>query len=124
MVSDAQRDIFCDAFGFADLKTDARAASNNLRVEAREWMMPIFRERLNAHLAATIVAIFEKHGLPFSPNTRPQDLLDDPHLSATGGIVPMTLPGGKQTPHAPAAADARRPAARCATQPAKAWRAQ
>ena len=79
------------------MKTDARAASNNVRVEAREWLMPILRERLAAHLAATLAAIFEKHGLPLAPITRPQDLFDDPHLAATGGLAPMTLPDGKQT---------------------------
>ena len=87
VVSDAQRDIFCDAFGFADLKTDARAASNNVRVEAREWMMPI---------------------------TRPQDLFDDPHLAAADGLAPMTLPDGKQTrtPLLPLTLDAKRPGMR------------
>ena len=112
--SDTQWDIFCDAFGFAELKTDARAASNNARVEAREWMMPILRERLAAHSAATLAAIFEKHGLPFAPITRPQDLLDYPHLTATGGLAPMTLPDGKQTrtPLLPLTLDAKRPGRR------------
>ena len=95
------------------MKTDPRAVSNNARF-AHEWMMPILRERLAAHLAATIVAIFEKHGLPFAPNTRPQDLLDDPHLSVTGGLVPITLPGGKQTraPLLPLMLDGQRPRVR------------
>ena len=95
VVSDTQWAIFCDAFRFADLKTDARAASNNARVEARAWMMPILRERLAGYSAAALGAIFEKYGLPFAPITRPQDLLDDPHLAATGGLAKMTLPDGK-----------------------------
>ena len=59
--------------------------------------MPIFRERLIGYSAAALAAIFEKHGLPFAPITRPQDLLDDPPLTATGGLAPMTLPDGKET---------------------------
>ena len=114
VVSDTQWDIFCDAFGFADLKTDPRAVSNNARVEAREWMMPILRARLAAYLAAALGAIFEKHRLPFAPITRPQDLLDDSHLIATGGLAPLTLPDGKQTrtPLLPLLLDGQRPGVR------------
>ena len=114
VVSDTQWAIFCDAFGFADLKTDPRVASNNARVEAREWMMPILRARLAEHSAATLGAIFEQHGLPFAPITRPQDLLDDPHLVATGGLAPMTLPDGKhtRTPLLPMTLDGQRPGVR------------
>jgi crotonobetainyl-CoA:carnitine CoA-transferase CaiB-like acyl-CoA transferase len=92
VVSDTQWALFCDAFGFADLKADVRLVSNNLRVQAREWLMPLLRERLAARGAAEIGAVFEVHGLPYAPITRPQDLFDDPHLAATGGLAPVTLP--------------------------------
>ena len=36
-------------------------------------------------------------GLPFAPITRPQDLFDDDHLNATGGLAPLTLPDGSAT---------------------------
>src|SRR6185312_11986588 len=94
VVSDTQWALFCDAFGFADLKADARLASNNDRVRAREWMMPLLRERLGERSAAQIRAIFERHGLPFAPITRPEDLMQDAHLLATGGLAPITLPDG------------------------------
>lgn len=97
VVSDTAWDIFCDAFGFADLKGDPRLKSNNDRVRAREWMMPLLRERLANFSAAELSAVFEKHALPFAPITRPQDLLEDPHLLATGGLAPMTLPDGRET---------------------------
>ena len=35
---------------------------------------------------------FERVGLPYAPITRPQDLFEDPHLLATGGLAPVTLP--------------------------------
>ncbi|WP_194725854.1 CaiB/BaiF CoA transferase family protein [Noviherbaspirillum malthae] len=92
VVSDTQWAIFCDAFGFADLKADPRLASNNLRVQAREWMMPLLRERLATHSAQEISRIFENNGLPYAPITKPQDLFDDPHLNATGGLADVTLP--------------------------------
>ena len=97
VVSDTAWALFCDAFGFADLKADPRLASNNDRVRAREWMMPILRERLKDHTAGELAAIFERHALPYAPITRPEDLLADPHLRATGGLAPITLPDGRQT---------------------------
>jgi crotonobetainyl-CoA:carnitine CoA-transferase CaiB-like acyl-CoA transferase len=96
-VSDTQWAVFCDAFGFADLKADPRLASNNDRVQAREWMMPILRSRLASYSAAQLTALFERHGLPFAPITRPEELFDDPHLDATGGLAPLTLPDGRET---------------------------
>ena len=97
VVSDAQWAVFCRAFGFDDLAADARLATNNDRVRAREWLMPILRERLAGHGAAELSRIFEQHGLPFAPITRPEALFDDPHLQATGGLAPLTLPDGRET---------------------------
>jgi crotonobetainyl-CoA:carnitine CoA-transferase CaiB-like acyl-CoA transferase len=113
-VSDTQWAIFCDAFGFADLKLDPRLKSNNDRVMAREWMMPILRSRLAGHAAAELSAIFEQNALPFAPITRPQDLFDDPHLNATGGLAPLTLPDGRATtvPLLPLTLGGKRPGVR------------
>jgi crotonobetainyl-CoA:carnitine CoA-transferase CaiB-like acyl-CoA transferase len=96
-VSDTQWAVFCDAFGFGDLKADPRLKSNNDRVLARDWMMPILRSRLAGHSAAELSAVFEQNGLPFAPITRPENLFDDPHLNATGGLAPLTLPDGRDT---------------------------
>ncbi len=92
VVSDTQWAIFCDAFGFTDLKSDPRLATNNDRVRARDWMMPTLRQRLTDRTAAEIGAVFEAKGLPYAPITRPHDLFDDPHLLATGGLGEVTLP--------------------------------
>jgi crotonobetainyl-CoA:carnitine CoA-transferase CaiB-like acyl-CoA transferase len=92
VVSDTQWALFCNAFGLHDLHADARLATNNLRVQARDWLLPLLRETLAPRTAAEISALFEAQGLPFAPITRPQDLFDDPHLAATGGLAPMTLP--------------------------------
>jgi crotonobetainyl-CoA:carnitine CoA-transferase CaiB-like acyl-CoA transferase len=97
VVSDAAWAVFCDLFGLADLKADARLNTNNDRVRARNWMMPLLRERLTSYSAAELSALFEANALPFAPITRPQDLLDDPHLNASGGLAPLTLPDGRET---------------------------
>jgi len=97
VVSDTQWALFCDAYDFADLKADPRLVSNNSRVVAREWLLPILRERMAGRTAAEISAVFERIGLPYAPITRPEELFDDPHLTGTGGLAPMTLPDGRRT---------------------------
>ena len=94
VVSDTQWAIFCSAFGYDDLQADARLQGNNNRVRNREWLIPLLRERLALQSAADLAALFERHGLPFAPITRPHELLEDPHLLATGGLAPITLPDG------------------------------
>jgi crotonobetainyl-CoA:carnitine CoA-transferase CaiB-like acyl-CoA transferase len=97
VVSDTQWQLFCDAFGYTDLRADSRLNSNNDRVRARGWLLPLLRERLALHTAAELSTLFEAHGLPFAPITRPEDLFEDPHLLQTGGLAPMTLPDGRTT---------------------------
>ena len=92
VVSDTQWRLFCDAFGFADLAADARLATNPERVRARDWMMPILRERLSMRDADEIAQIFERHHLPFARIARPHDLFDDPHLLASGALAEIDLP--------------------------------
>ncbi len=95
VVSDTQWAIFCDAFGFHDLKADDRLATNNQRVTAREWLMPELRERLKGRSAHEVSEIFEARGLPFAPIMAPHELLDDPHLRQTGGLADVALPDGR-----------------------------
>jgi crotonobetainyl-CoA:carnitine CoA-transferase CaiB-like acyl-CoA transferase len=63
---------------------------------------------------AELVARCEALGLPYAPIGRPRDLLTDPHLSASGGLVPVTLPDGRQVglPALPVALDGKRPGLR------------
>jgi crotonobetainyl-CoA:carnitine CoA-transferase CaiB-like acyl-CoA transferase len=95
-VSDAQWQTFCDALGFADLKADPQLATNNQRVKARPTLMPALRERLSTRRAADLAAAMEAAGLPFAPISRPEDLYDDPHLCATGGLAPIVLSDGER----------------------------
>ena len=53
-------------------------------------------QRLAAHPADALAAVFERHGLPFAPILRPEQLFDDPHLNATGGLAEITLPDGER----------------------------
>ena len=92
VVSDTQWGIFCDAFGLIELRADPRLATNNDRVRERDWLIPRLRELLAPRSARAIADIFERRGLPYAPITRPQDLFEDPHLLATGGLAEVVLP--------------------------------
>jgi crotonobetainyl-CoA:carnitine CoA-transferase CaiB-like acyl-CoA transferase len=118
VVSDAQWATFCDQFGFDDLKADAGLATNNQRVQARPRLMPLLRERLAAFTAIELAQRFERAGLPFAPIRKPEELFDDPHLNATGGLADITLPDGARagrtarTTLLPVTLDGRRPGVR------------
>jgi len=94
VVSDTQWVTFCRALGFDDLLADERLSSNNQRVQARAWLIPVIRERVQGFSRQALSAIFEQEGLPFAPITAPHDLLEDPHLNAAGGFVPVRLTDG------------------------------
>ncbi|MBL8342093.1 MAG: CoA transferase [Rubrivivax sp.] len=95
-VSDAQWKVFCDALGMPDLKADATLATNNDRVRARPQLLATLRERLAHRSAAELGAIMERAGLPYAPISKPEDLFDDPHLRATGGLADITVPDGER----------------------------
>ena len=96
VVSDGAWKQFCDSFALTELRDDPRLASNNDRVLARAWLMPLLRSTLAEFSSAHIAQIFEANGLPYAPIARPHDLLDDPHLNATGALTPMQLPDGRE----------------------------
>jgi crotonobetainyl-CoA:carnitine CoA-transferase CaiB-like acyl-CoA transferase len=93
-VSDAQWAVFCDLLGFDDLKADPALKTNNDRVRARPQLLTTLRERLAHRGAEELAGLFERAGLPYAPIRRPEDLYDDPHLLATGGLADIELPDG------------------------------
>ena len=93
-VSDAQWGVFCRVLGFGDLAADPELATNNQRVLQRATLIPTLRQRLATRSAQELTALFEQAGLPYAPIRRPEDLYDDPHLAATGGLAEITLPDG------------------------------
>jgi crotonobetainyl-CoA:carnitine CoA-transferase CaiB-like acyl-CoA transferase len=103
-VSDAQWKVFCAAMGFDDLLARPELATNNDRVRVRDVLLADLRARLVTYSASELASIFEQHGLPFAPIVKPEELFDDPHLQATGGLAEVRLTDGEragQTARAP-----------------------
>lgn len=94
VVTDRQWEIFRRELNEPVLD-DPAYATNTDRAKARETLIPLVQSLLRKHSVAALEAMCEKAGLPFSRIARPWDLLDDPHLKASGGLVPITLPDGR-----------------------------
>ena len=93
-VSDAQWCVFCSVLGLLDLLADPTLATNNQRVQARPGLQTILQQRLAHRSAAELARLMEEAGLPFAPIRKPEELLDDEHLLATGGLADVELPDG------------------------------
>ncbi len=105
VVSDTQWKLFCEAFELTDFAADKTLAANADRVKQRDRIIPIIKETFRHYTKQELMAKLEKTGLPFAPITRPEDLFDDPHLNASEGLLPITIPDGEN-----AGAEARLPA--------------
>lgn len=97
VVTDTQWKIFCEAFGLADLLADPSLKTNPQRVEARPRILPIVNALFAKMTKRELMDKCEQLGLPFAPIAKPEDLFDDPHLNASGGLAPVTLLNGEKT---------------------------
>jgi crotonobetainyl-CoA:carnitine CoA-transferase CaiB-like acyl-CoA transferase len=97
VTSDNHWTRFCEAFERPDLLADRRLATNEDRVAARPWMLPIIAELLGRYSKAEIALRCERARIPYAPVARTSDLFVDPHLSASAGLLDVTLPGGIRT---------------------------
>jgi crotonobetainyl-CoA:carnitine CoA-transferase CaiB-like acyl-CoA transferase len=100
VVTDTQWQVFCREFGLDELRADPRLGSNGQRVKERGWMLPRLQEVLRGYTKPDLAAKLERIGLPFAPIAKPWDLLDDPHLKASGGLMETRV--GDRTAHIPA----------------------
>lgn len=110
VVSDSQWRAFWGAFDLAELGAMEALATNQLRVESREWLLPRLAGALGRHTRAEICRICEAAGVGFAPIQRPDELFDDPHLSRPEVRVDVTLEDGSVTwlPGLPLELDDRR----------------
>ncbi|UZU01225.1 CaiB/BaiF CoA transferase family protein [Burkholderia ambifaria] len=96
-VSDKQFVTLCDVLGRPDLPAEPRFASNALRVAVRPALLDVLGDILKRHRIDELTPKLEAAGIPYAPIVRPEQLLDDPHLKASGGLVPMEADDGTTT---------------------------
>jgi crotonobetainyl-CoA:carnitine CoA-transferase CaiB-like acyl-CoA transferase len=111
IVSDGLWEKFCQSFGLTDFAADESLKTNSQRVLQRESLLPKVRAILNGYTKADLIPLLEKTGLPFAPIGKPEEMFDDPHLAASGGLGETTLPDGRKTrlPILPIEMDGKRP---------------
>jgi len=110
VVTDTQWQVMCREFDLAGLASDPALATQAQRVDARGRILPLVAARFGAMAAPALMTRCEALGLPFAPIAQPVDLFDDPHLNASGGLVPLTLLDGRtvRLPALPLALDGER----------------
>ncbi|HEY8243222.1 MAG: CaiB/BaiF CoA transferase family protein [Vicinamibacteria bacterium] len=96
-VSDKQFQALCRVIDRPDLATDASLATNAQRVAMRPRMLAALGETLRHHAASELMPKLEAAGIPYAPIVRPDQLVDDPHLIESGGLVDMPTDDGGST---------------------------
>jgi crotonobetainyl-CoA:carnitine CoA-transferase CaiB-like acyl-CoA transferase len=98
ITSDKQWGRFCEQFGQTAWLADERLATNNGRIDQREWLLPRLAALIAGHQTADVVQRCEQAGVPFSPVARPEALFDDPQLVQGNSLLETRLPNGEYAP--------------------------
>ena len=96
-VSDRQFQILCRVLEAPQLASDPALATNEKRVALRPELLKTLAEILRHHDVVELVPKLEAAGLPYAPIVKPEQLVHDPHLRASGGLVPMQTEDGGTT---------------------------
>ncbi len=96
-VSDKQFTTLCQVLGRTDLLDVPAFATNAQRVAVRPDLLERLGEILKDHELAELSPKLEAAGIPYAPIVRPEQLVEDPHLKASGGLVPMQTEDGGTT---------------------------
>lgn len=88
-VSDTQWAALCHEFSLVDMLDDAALATNTGRVENRDYIHRRLQGQLQHFEVVEIEHRCARSGLPCARVNRPDQLLDDPHLSTSGAFTPV-----------------------------------
>ncbi len=93
VTSDQQWQRFVAEFGLTDLAADERLTTNQMRIEARSWLLPRLHEAMAAYSTEELKARCQKANVSWAPVGRPEDLFADAHLAATNGLLDVVVKG-------------------------------
>lgn len=91
VTSDQQWARFVEEFGLQELARDPRLATNVMRRDEREWLMPALKEVIARIPQAEVARRLERANCSWAPVGQPKDLFEDAHLLATGGLLDVFL---------------------------------
>jgi len=113
-VSDKQWATLCRVLERADLHEDPALQTNAQRLAVRPALLARLGETLQHLRIDELSEKLQAAGLPYAPIMRPDQLQHDPHLTASGGLVPMQTDDGGTTDVVllPLLLDGRRPPVR------------
>lgn len=94
VVSDGQWKILCEAFDLEHLLTDLELVENRDRVIHKNKFLRQIIDKFKSMTKSELMEKLENLGLPFAPIGRPEDMFDDPHLNAAGGLIEMEMEDG------------------------------
>jgi crotonobetainyl-CoA:carnitine CoA-transferase CaiB-like acyl-CoA transferase len=97
VTSDKQWVRFCESFELQDLLADERLATNNGRIDQREWLIPQLAERIVKLSKVDVLNRCEQADVPFSPIAKPEDLFTDEQLIQGQSLLETILPNGDTT---------------------------
>jgi crotonobetainyl-CoA:carnitine CoA-transferase CaiB-like acyl-CoA transferase len=96
-VSDKQFLTLCRVLDAPELAAEPAFANNEMRVAVRPELLRRLGEILAHYRLDELSSRLQNAGIPYAPIMRPEQLLDDPHLRASGGLVPMQTGDGTTT---------------------------
>ena len=96
VVSDGQWKILCEAFDLQHLLEDPDLVENRDRVIHKDRFLPQIEAAFQALTQTDLMEKIENLGLPFAPIGRPEDMFDDVHLNAGGGLLDMEMEDGER----------------------------
>jgi crotonobetainyl-CoA:carnitine CoA-transferase CaiB-like acyl-CoA transferase len=94
ITSDRHWQRMCEVFGFSDWADKEELATNQSRIECRDWFLPELQNRLAKLGKTELMRLAEKAKIPFGPVNKPSDLTEDLHMNASGGLVEVNTPAG------------------------------
>ena len=91
VTSDQQWQRFIEEFSLHELAADPRLATNLMRLQERNWLIPALQELLVKIPQPEVEARCERANVSWARVGQPGDLFADPHLLATGGLLDVFI---------------------------------
>ena len=89
-------ETLCKAFDLEHLLNDPDLAENRDRVIHKDKFLPQIIDKFRALTKAELMEKIETLGLPFAPIGKPEEMFEDPHLNAAGGLLDMEMENGER----------------------------